>query len=245
MLENLLMIKNEIVVSLITARSGSKRVPNKNLRKFQGLSLIGWSCRAAGMSQFVDYNFISTDSHEYADEAKIFGVESIMRPKNISSDLSSSSEAIIHAYNFISKSINKEIRYLVLLQPTSPLRDRGLIDGCIKKLSEDKNADQLIEFCELNHFTYSKSGNYVIPDFDEDTRSQDIPTKYVPSGRIFIYDMQKISSKKFDFNSLITLPVIGPDIVDNINIDVESDFMKLELVYQKYSEKYNYLTNIF
>lgn len=235
------MINNEIVVSLITARSGSKRVPNKNLRKFQELSLIGWSCRAASISKLVDYNFISTDSHEYAREASIFGVEPIMRPKNLSSDLSSSADAIVHAYSFISESTTQEIRYLVLLQPTSPLRDEGLIDDCIKKLHEDKNADQLIEFCEINYFTYSKSGNYVAPDYDESTRSQDIPTKYVPSGRIFIYDMKKLSKKKFDFSSAITLPVIGPNIDDNVNIDVESDFMKLEFVYEQYSEQYKYL----
>ena len=57
----------------------------------------------------------------------------------------------------------------------------------------------------------------------------------------FIYDMKKLSKKKFDFSSAITLPVIGPNIDDNVNIDVESDFIKLEFVYKKYSEQYKYL----
>lgn len=235
-IKTLLVIENNKVIGLITARSGSKRVPNKNLRNFKGKSLIEWAGLACHKSKLIDHSFISTDSDEYGKEVLKYGIDLILRPNSISSDKSKSSDAVMHAYNKII--LSQDVDYLVLLQPTSPLREKELIDKGIHHLHSNQDADQLIEFCNLRHFTFSVKGKFAYPDYPQDTRSQDLPIKLVPSGRLFIYNMKNLKDKNFDFDKALTIPMIGPDLEENINIDTEVDFRKMEFIYNLNKKKY-------
>ena len=58
-----------------------------------------------------------------------------------------------------------------------------------------------------------------------------MPIKLVPSGRLFIYNMKNLKDKNFDFDKALTIPMIGPDLEENINIDTEVDFRKMEFIY--------------
>ena len=127
----------------------------------------------------------------------------------------------------------------MLLQATSPLRESDLVSNCIKKMINNKSADRLIELNSLALATGKIESDYWTGDFPEQTRSQDLPMLYFPSGRIYVYRTSKTLALD-DPNGKNTAFVIG-DYETNVNIDYESDFDKLDFVYSRNSSVYKYL----
>ncbi len=133
------MIKNKKILSVITARKGSKGIKNKNIRELMGKPLFEWSVLASINSKYVDKTVISSDSEKIEEiyienikkDKKWKEVSFIKRPKSISGDLSKNEEALIHAYNEMKEIFKTEYSVVLNLQPTSPCRTRGLIDKCI------------------------------------------------------------------------------------------------------------------
>jgi CMP-N-acetylneuraminic acid synthetase len=108
------------ILHLITARGGSKGVPNKNLRRLQGLSLVGFKARAAQKSHVCTRLILSTDSDAIADEAKHHGVEvPFMRPAELASDSARSSDVIAHAIEWL-EARGERYDAIMLLEPSSP-----------------------------------------------------------------------------------------------------------------------------
>ena len=114
-----------MLIALIPARSGSKGIKNKNIKIFCGKPLIQWSIESALNAPFVDRVIVSTDSKDYADLAKSLGAEvPFIRPDKYSQDDSPSIDFILHALEEI-----PEAKDILLLQPTSPLRDHKDIES--------------------------------------------------------------------------------------------------------------------
>jgi len=143
------------VLGLITARGGSKSIPKKNLKEIVGKPLIAYTIEAASQSSLLARTVVSTDSDEIAGIARSLGAEvPFMRPKEISGDTSTSLEAAQHALRELLK---KEERYdyLMILQPTSPLRTSDDIDACIR-IAEESGADSVMSMVELSDFSLRK-----------------------------------------------------------------------------------------
>ena len=122
------MINGGSVLGLITARGGSKGVPRKNMREVGGKSMIARTVEAALASRRIDRVVISSDDVEILDAARAAGCEvPFVRPGELASDESSHADVIDHAL----RSLDRRYDYLVLLQPTSPLRTAADIDGCL------------------------------------------------------------------------------------------------------------------
>ena len=129
------MINGKSVFAIIPARGGSKGLPKKNILPLAGKPLIVWSIEAAKRSNYIDHCIVSTDNKEIANVAKLNGCEvPFLRPKHLALDETPSIDAIIDAVNFY---VNKTIsyNYLVLLEPTSPLRNSNDIDNALNKLN--------------------------------------------------------------------------------------------------------------
>ncbi len=136
------------ILAVIPARSGSKRLPNKNMLKLGGKPLIWWSIRAGLGSRFIDTVMVSTDGKKIADAALSFGAEvPFIRPAQLSRDKSSSYEVIEHAVNFYKNNLGREFDVIILLQPTSPLRTAKHIDEAIDLFFE-KKANAVVSVCE-------------------------------------------------------------------------------------------------
>ena len=108
-------------IAIIPARGGSKRVPKKNIREFQGMPLIAWSILAAKYCKLVDEVYVSTDDVETADIAKEYGAKVLLRPDYLASDGANTFEVLKYIY---CNQLNSLAEYIVLLQPTSPLREK-------------------------------------------------------------------------------------------------------------------------
>ena len=126
------------LIAVIPARSGSKRIKNKNLKHFKGKPLIQWTIEAALNSKYIDKVIVSTDSREIADVSKRLGATiPYLRPKNFALDNSPTIDLVL---DFLEK--DNSITQFLLLQPTSPLRKVSDVKNSIKLLIK-KNYDSL------------------------------------------------------------------------------------------------------
>ena len=138
------MLGSNKIVALVTARSKSKGLKNKNMLRINGLSLIQHVVLAAKKSKFVDDVYISSDSVRYIKEAQKKGADSLfIRPKILSGDNISSMRVISHFLDVL-KSKKKFYDYLVLLEPTSPMTSSKDIDNCLKSLVSDTSSDSIV-----------------------------------------------------------------------------------------------------
>ena len=133
MTKNLLNIKK--ILAVIPARSKSKRIRNKNLRIFNKKPLIYWTIKAAQKSTLINKTLVSSDSINLLKKGKEFGADYLIkRPNSLSNDTADSWDVVRHAISKLKKK-NIFFDYIVMLQPTSPLRNSEHIDQCLKKLN--------------------------------------------------------------------------------------------------------------
>ena len=131
------IIKDKIVV-LIPARGGSKRIKSKNLYMIGNRPLIAWSIEAAKKEKIIDKVYVSTDDKNISFYAKHYGAQIHKREKNYSKDSSLIYETINSFLNFLKKKRYKP-NILIILEPTSPFREKYLIKKCIKKMIKTKS----------------------------------------------------------------------------------------------------------
>ena len=132
------MFKNKTFLSIIPARGGSKRLPRKNVLDLCGKPLISWTIEAALYSKYLDEVVVTSDDSEILGIANNMKVRSIERPPHLASDTASTFDAVKHTIDNIDS-----YEYIVLLQPTSPLRNATHIDKAIELLAR-KDADAVI-----------------------------------------------------------------------------------------------------
>ena len=133
-------MKSSKCLGLITARGGSKGVVNKNIRELNGVPLIAYTINVAKKCQHIDRLIVSTDSEAIKKVSLEFGAEvPFLRPKNISKDKSTDLQCFSHCLNFLKKKENYTPDLIVHLRPTYPLREKNLIDNCIKELLKKKD----------------------------------------------------------------------------------------------------------
>ncbi len=116
------MKKNPTAIALIPARSGSKRVPDKNIRPLAGYPVIAYTIAAARQSGVFSAVIVSTDSELYAEVARKYGAEvPFLRPAEFASDLSPDIEWVEHALQQL-KGMGRTYDCFSILRPTSPFR---------------------------------------------------------------------------------------------------------------------------
>lgn len=194
------MYQNKTFLAIIPARGGSKRLPRKNVEDLCGKPLIAWSIEAGLKSKYIDKLVVSSDDNKILDIADTYNIQAIKRPKKLSNDTATTFDAIKHTIDKL-----ESYDYIVLLQPTSPLRNCKHIDESIKLL-EQKNADAVISVCEMEHSplwsnTLDKDG--VMDNFLRDEiinkRSQDLEKYYRLNGAIYICRTDKLLKDKSFF----------------------------------------------
>ena len=129
------MFDGKTFLSIIPARAGSKGLKQKNLKELCGKPLVCWSIDAGLKSKYIDEVMVSTDDYQIAEVAKTYGAKvPFIRPKFLSKDTTPTFDVIEHAVQYYKSELKKEFDYIVLLEPTSPLREIEDIDNSIKKL---------------------------------------------------------------------------------------------------------------
>ena len=133
------------VLALIGARSGSKGVPDKNIKLLSGRPLMAWVIEAAKKSKYVNRVIVSTDSEAYAKVARECGAETpFLRPAELAGDKSTDFDYVNHAVNWLKENENYEPDIVVRGMPTVPFQQAGDFDGAVEALLNDLEADSSI-----------------------------------------------------------------------------------------------------
>jgi CMP-N,N'-diacetyllegionaminic acid synthase len=139
------------ILAIIPARGGSVGLKNKNMYPLNGKPLLSYTIEAAKKAKIIDRIIVSSDSKKILNFSKNNLVEAIKRPKNISGSKSTTHEAIIHCLNFLKKKENYIPHIIIILQPTSPLRNSKHINKAIKIFLKNKKATSLISCVKVPH----------------------------------------------------------------------------------------------
>ena len=194
---------NNNILGLILARSGSKGIKQKNISKLCGKPLIAWTINSALKSKRLTDVILSTDSTTIAKIGKKFGADvPFIRPLKFSKDKSPSIDAIEHAIKWLRKK-GKNYEFVVLLEPTSPLRDHNDIDLAINKVIKLK-AQSLVSVSKAvalhPAYLYKKTKTEKIKPFKtykkKYIRKQDIEPVYFMEGTIYISKVSTLLKKK-------------------------------------------------
>ncbi|BBM87893.1 acylneuraminate cytidylyltransferase family protein [Candidatus Uabimicrobium amorphum] len=223
------MYNNKNILAIIPARAGSKRVPNKNIKDLAGKPLIGWTIEAATKSRYIDNVVVSTDSEKAIEVAKSYDIEvPFVRPAHLATDAASSMDVITHALEFLQKASSSTYEYIMLLQPTSPLRDHMDIDNAIEFCFE-KNAEAVISVCEMEHSPLwsntlpedNSMENFISKEVSH-KRSQELPTYYRLNGAIYLAKTEKFLLDKTFFLEKNIFAYVMPN-EKSVDIDNEID----------------------
>ena len=227
------MYNNKKILAIIPARGGSKRLANKNLLPLNGKPLIGWSIDEAKVSKYIDRLIVSTDSQEIREVAKAFGADTpFLRPSELAEDETRSIDVVIHAVHFL-KAENYD--YVILLQPTSPLRDVDDIDGAIEYFF-DKNATSIIGVCEMEHspiwsntLDEDRSMDRFLDPKYNNSRSQDLPTYYRINGAFYMSKVNSVlENETFFIDHDIYAYIMS--LEHSVDIDTYIDFTTAEAI---------------
>jgi len=177
--------------SIIPARSGSKGIPNKNISPLGGKPLLQWTIEASLGSEFISETIVSSDSSGILNLSESLGATCHERGPELSSDIARTGPVVLNVLKEI-KHLRENFEYLILLQPTSPLRTSQHIDQACNKIL-DSNADTLISVIEtpngiLKTLIENEDGG-LKTGFNKDfpfMPRQELPKTFIPNGAIYI-----------------------------------------------------------
>lgn len=196
------MYKNKKIVAIIPARGGSKGIPKKNIKILAGKPLIVYSIEASLKCKNINRTIVSTDDKEIAEISKRYGAEVIERPRELSKDDTPTILAIRHVVNHLKREENYRTDVVVILQPTSPLREAADIDDAIEKFLKTC-PDLVVSVSEAKHhpfWSFKTQEDKLVPfvkDGFKITRRQDLPKIYVPNGAIYVISKETIEKDNF------------------------------------------------
>lgn len=217
------------VLGIITARGGSKGLPDKNLLKLAGKPLVSWTIEASIKSSLITTTLVTSDDERILKIAKSYeDVIALKRPDELAEDDTPSEPVIEHAL-LAMMSREEKFDSFVLLQPTSPLRDSTEIDSALK-LYYKKNAESLISVTEVDNKIlkafYEEDGfarTISRPEYPFMPR-QSLPATYVSNGAVYIVNAELfLKYKKFYYEHTVLHKMT---IDHSLDIDTEKDLIK-------------------
>ena len=228
----------ENILAFIPARSGSKGVPNKNIRKIGGVPLLEFSvfCACEAMAQgYISDVLVSTDSVEYLDLLSQYNiVKDYLRPPDLAGDKSPTVDAVRHALDWCEEKRSKSYDAVLILQPTAPFRTPEHIKDCIELLRANPDATCVagVKLLEDQHplRVYKLKKDRILMPFcrellePEPSRRQDFwPKAYLRNGTIYLTPVKEIQNT----GKIRGARVLGYEMpeVNSINVDEHLDFL--------------------
>lgn len=217
------------LLSIIPARGGSKGIPRKNIRPLAGRPLLHWTIDAAQESGCVDRLIVSTEDEEIAAVAKEGGAEvPFLRPPELAADDTPGIDPVLHALEQL-----PEYEWVLLLQPTSPLRSAKDIAGILNSRHDhgSPSAVSVTEVTKPPHWMfYRDEQNRLAPVLsgERPTRRQDIPPAYALNGALYLARADWLRETR-DFVSSETLGYPMPP-ERSYDLDTEEDWKWVEWV---------------
>ena len=212
-------------VCIVPARGGSKRIKNKNIKIIAGKPLLAWTIEAAKKVKNIDEIYVTSENKNILRISKKLNVNIMNRPKNLSNDKIHVDAAVLHCY----RNIKKKYDYIVLLQPTSPLRNHKHIREAMKLIKKTK-ADSLVSVVKKKILLWKKKNRFIEPvsyKILNRPRSQDMKlfsengAIYITRSKIFLRNKNRLGGK-----------IVAYEMEDKYSIDIDntSDFKNTEKI---------------
>lgn len=224
------MYRSSSILALIPARGGSKGIPGKNIKEFNGHPLMAYTIAAARKSHYVDSTVVTTDSSEIAKVALAYGAEvPFLRPVELASDTSRTIDAVVHAVNALAE-LGKSYDVVVLLQPTSPLRRAEEIDAAVETFFSHgelglASVSDVSENPVLTRRLDSSGVLHPVLTVPSTIRRQDMPRFWHIDGAIYINSVRNLTLEtSLNDNPIgFVMPRDRSSDIDNIE-----DFLRAE-----------------
>ncbi|HEY4474140.1 MAG TPA: acylneuraminate cytidylyltransferase family protein [Candidatus Paceibacterota bacterium] len=233
------------VLGIVGIRSGSKGVPNKNIRPLAGKPLVGWILETAQKSKYINRLVVSTDSEEYAAVARIYGAETpYLRPAELATDTAPEFLYVKHMVEYLKEHEGYEPDIVVRMMATVPLQTAEDIDAAIEKIVNDPQADSAVVIAEARQHPMK-----ALKIIDDGAGGKKLVTYFTESGReVTPLARQKYEKAYFRANVIacrtpviyntdsLTGDTVRPYIIPQeraVDIDSEADFAIVEVLLQK------------
>lgn len=223
------MIHGKKVLGIIPARGGSKGVPGKNIRPLAGKPLIAWTIEAAAKSKYLDRLIVTSDDEAIIQTSLACGADvPFVRPAHLAQDDTPGIAPVLHAMDKL-----PEYDYIVLLQPTSPLRNAQDIDTCIERFAVTA-AEAVVSVTEQEKSPYwmfevGEAGKLEpIMGKTDTSRRQDLPRVYALNGAVYVSSAEVLKRTE-SFLTDNTEAYIMPK-ERSIDIDTVIDFRICEMI---------------
>jgi N-acylneuraminate cytidylyltransferase/CMP-N,N'-diacetyllegionaminic acid synthase len=220
------------ILALIPARGGSKGIPRKNIKPLAGKPLIGWTIEAALQSGSIASVVVSTEDEEIAEVARRHGAQvPFLRPAELAQDNTPSIDPVLHAIDQF-----KQHDFLLLLQPTSPLRTVEDIDACIR-LAADNGAQSVVSVSEPGTHPYWMyrlgPDQRLTPllEVEPVSRRQDLPPVYAPNGAIYLVHIESLRRHRRFVTTESMAYIMPPE--RSVDLDNMLDWKLAELLFKE------------
>lgn len=216
------------IIAIIPARGGSKRIRRKNIKPIAGKPLVAHTVESALKVQRINRVIVSTEDADIMRVAREFGAEVVTRPADLATDEAKTEPALFHAVEMLeSEGYHPDV--IVLLQPTSPLRDARQIEMALDQFFQEK-ADSLVSVSEEYKFVWGASGplNYSLDDYGHrpPLRPGDMEPLLVENGAIYIATHKVLMEGRNRLGGKISIFKSPPDT--DIDIDLPRDWQEAE-----------------
>lgn len=210
---------------IIPARANSKRLPGKNMKLLVDKPLIQHSIDFA-LNQFSpDSIWVNTDDKKIIALAKKKGIKTLLRPNHLANDDTSTVDVLKFQINYF-KEHEIACDAIVLLQPTNPLREEGLLKEALNRFQESSR-NSLATFSASEKKIGKIENNFFIPtNYVPGQRSQDLKKSYFENGLLYITKCESVLNGKIITDDVY--PLLCNDIKSSVDIDYLEDFIYAE-----------------
>ena len=231
----LIDMKKNVVLAIIPARSGSKRIPNKNIRLFLGKPLIAYAIEQALACTFVGRVVVDTDSEKIAAIARRYGAEvPFLRPKRLARDTSQGVDVILHLLKRLREEQGYVPTHVMALQTTSPLREPEDIERSWK-LMQNTDATTVLTMCSTHPRLYhlDRHQNIILVNGKESqsTNTQAWRPAYILNG-CFVYIVKTSALLKEKRVITKKTKAVVCDKWRSVDVDEPEDWVIAELLYK-------------
>jgi len=216
------------VIGIIPARSGSKSVPNKNIRLLGNKPLLSWIVKAASKSNLIDTLIFSSDSDEYFKIAESVNKKLVFHKRSLELAEDVPSELVLLDILKKFKELFCDDSIIVMLQPTTPFISTKDIDACITKLLKNDNSNTCITVKQVSEFpewmiTQDNENNKICKMTSQESIRQNIQQRWIPNGGAYVIRKSFLEKNKtlIDKNSLL---IHEMSKIHSLDIDEEEDF---------------------
>ena len=230
------MIAGKTAIAIIPARAGSKGLPGKNIKSLCGKPLVAWSIETALKSRHLDEVMVSTDGEDIACIAREYGAKvPFRRPLELSTDTATTLSAVQHVLDSYKSKYGRQFDFVVLMEPTSPLREDTDIDCMLERLVGSWDQfDSIVSMGEVReHPSIMKQLNGdgiepFCPELVQNTRRQDNARAYFPYGVAYVVKTQNLLLEGTFYTKRCTYHLIKR--YQNYEIDDLHDFLCVEAI---------------